>query len=82
MIKRLSNLAKENQKQVILTSHNPASLDGLNINDEDNRLFVIERNNDGKTICTRVQNKSQLEEPMRLSEAWMRGYLGGIPKYF
>ena len=45
LIKLIVKLAKENDKQVIVTAHNPGLLDGLNLNDEDQRLFVISRNN-------------------------------------
>ncbi len=84
IIKVLSKLAKENNKQVILTTHNPACLDGLNINDDQNRLFVIERNTEGRTVHNRIENKNSLNlnEPMKLSEAWMRGYLGGLAQHF
>jgi hypothetical protein len=31
----------------LVTTHNPAALDGLNLNDEDQRLFVVYRNDEG-----------------------------------
>lgn len=84
LIEILVELAKEHDKQVILTTHNPAILDGLNLDDEDQRLFVVYRNADGHTKTRRIFKKEMPEgiEPSRLSEAFMRGSIGGLPKTF
>ena len=84
LIKVLSKLAKEHDKQVIFTTHNPSVLDGLNLNDDDQRLFVIYRNADGHTKARRIMPKDAPNgvESVRLSEAFMRGYIGGLPKNF
>jgi predicted ATPase len=50
----LAKLAKKYDKQVIFTTHNPAILDGLDLSDDEQRLFVISRNKSGHTkafIC-------------------------------
>ena len=39
LIKELVNLANKYDKPVIFTTHNPAILDGLNLNDDEQRLF-------------------------------------------
>lgn len=44
LIRRLVELCKENGKQVLLTTQNPAILDGLDLKDESQKLFVIRRN--------------------------------------
>jgi predicted ATPase len=80
LIQVLAKLAKEHKKQVIVTTHNPFILDGLNLADDDQRLFVVRRNVEGHTITNRVQPKEKLTVP--LSEAWMRGYIGGLPNNF
>jgi predicted ATPase len=80
LIQVLAKLAKEHKKQVIVTTHNPFILDGLNLADNDQRLFVVRRNLEGHTITNRVQPKEKLTVP--LSEAWMRGYIGGLPNNF
>lgn len=84
LIEMLAKLSKENNKQVILTTHNPAILDGLDLTDDEQRLFVIYRNADGETKARRVKPLSKVEgvEEVRLSEAFVRGYLGGLPKNF
>lgn len=74
-----SELSVKKGKQVILTTHNPYVLDGLDLVDENIRLFVVRRNAEGKTIMKRIlPNKSK----KKLSEAWMLGYLGGLPSNF
>ena len=81
---QLAVLAKQHNKQVILTTHNPAILDGLNLADDDQRLFTIYRNADGHTIAKRIKPPKEVKgiEKVRLSEAYIRGYIGGLPKNF
>lgn len=78
----LVQLCKENDKQVILTTHNPAVLDGLNLDDDEQRLFVISRDVDGATQVRRIQKPRDSGQPVRLSELFLRGALGGLPKGF
>ena len=86
LIKTLAKLSKkeEHDKQVILTTHNPAILDGLNLNDDEQRLFVIHRNAHGHTKATRIFKTETPEgqRPLPLSEQFLRGYLGGLPDNF
>lgn len=84
LIQELVELAKNNDKQVIFTTHNPAVLDGLDLDDDEQRLFVISRNQLGYTKATRILKPQPLEgqEPVKLSEAFLRGYIGGLPKNF
>ncbi len=84
LVQTLSKLAAEHNKQAIVTTHNPSILDGLDLDDPEQRLFVIYRNADGHTVANRVEKKQPLNgsENVRLSEAFIRGYLGGLPKNF
>jgi AAA15 family ATPase/GTPase len=84
LMRRLSQLIIERQKQVLLTTHNPSILDGLNLHDEKQRLFVVFRNKHGHTIARRVTPPRPVGDalPIRLSEAFVRGLLGGIPQNF
>jgi len=84
LVKELVELAKKYDKQVILTTHNPAILDGLNLDDDEQRLLAIYRNKDGHTKAKRILKPEPLEgqQPVKLSEAFMRGYIGGLPKGF
>jgi predicted ATPase len=112
LIKELTRLAKKYDKQLFVTSHNPAILDGIDLGDEEQRLFVVSRNKQGHTRCKRIEVKDKpkssvrdrlsrvfndnetytkedilnkfdnSEEPLKLSYALLRGYLGGLPKNF
>ncbi len=79
LMKILAKLAEKHDKQVIFTTHNPAILDGLDLSDDEQRLFVISRNKSGYTKALRVPDK---ERNTRLSESFIRGYIGGLPKNF
>ena len=84
LIKVLAKLAEENKKQAILTTHNPAILDGLDLKDPEQRLFVVYRDLEGCTSVRRVFKKELKPgaEPVPLSEQFLRGYLGGLPDNF
>ena len=85
LLRQLTELAAKYDKQVILTTHNPAVLDGLNLQDDNQRLYVVERDLDGRTQARRVpapRPPEKHEEPVPLSEAFLRGYIGGLPKNF
>jgi predicted ATPase len=77
LIKILVELSKKHNKQIILTTHNPFVLDGLDLNDPEQKLFVVERNGDGETIAFNIDRPVK---NVKLSEAWMRGYIGGNPE--
>ena len=83
LMKKICELAVKNGKQVLITTHNPAILDGLNLNDSSQRLYVVTRNDEGKTQVKRTQTKEQTgEQRMMLSEMWMKGLIGGVPYNF
>ncbi len=84
LIKNLAELAGRNRKQAIITTHNPAVLDGLNLHDDNQRLFVVSRMDEGHTRIERIRLKPPVEgqEKKMLSELWMRGFLGGLPNNF
>jgi predicted ATPase len=112
LIKELVRLSKKYDKQVFVTTHNLAILDGINLGDEEQRLLVVSRNKQGHTRVKHIELKdkptssiidklnrvlsedkiytkqeildsfAKSEEPLKLSEAFLRGYLGGLPKGF
>lgn len=71
------------QRQILITSHNPAVLDGLPLNDDRVRLFTVDRNNRGHTVVSRVEMTDSLLERAKagwtLSRLWMMGHIGGLP---
>jgi len=81
---RLARLAKKYRKQIFLTTHSPAVLDGLDLTDQEQRLFVFQRNRKGETRCRRVTAPQPVagEAPVKLSEAFLRGLIGGLPQNF
>jgi predicted ATPase len=85
LMKKIVELAKKYEKQVICTTHNPALLDGLNLKDDEQRLYTVRRDSDGHTVVRRVdapEPQKPNELPVRLSEAFLRGIIGGLPDHF
>ncbi len=86
LMKLVIKLAKKYDKQIFLTTHNPAILDGIDLKDEEQKLFVVSRNDLGHTqlkILTIEDNPIDEDgEVLHLSEAFLRGYLGGLPRGF
>jgi energy-coupling factor transporter ATP-binding protein EcfA2 len=85
IIEQLADLAVKHDKQALITTHNPAILDGLNLHDDEQRLFVVSRNDEGHTRTNRIELKPKVEGApfkYKLSEMWMRGIIGGLPETF
>jgi len=76
-------LQGKDQRQILITSHNPAVLDGLPLQDERVRLFTVDRDNQGKTVIKRVvANKKILDMAAKgwtLSRLWTNKLIGGMP---
>lgn len=75
-------LMQEN-RQFLLTSHNPLVLDGLPLGNDEVRLFTVERSHLGKTMIRRIEIDDQLiqaaEDGIPLSQQWVTGSIGGVP---
>jgi AAA15 family ATPase/GTPase len=86
LMKGICTLAKDQDKQLLITTHNPAILDGLNLNDDEIRLFEVSRNPAGHTVTRRITVKPEHEQQegrrLKLSELWTRGYLGAISEKY
>lgn len=82
LMKELPGLAREYGKQVILTTHNPALLDGIRLGDEETCLYAVERSDSGSTLVDEIRVKPRSERRMKLSEMWMNGMIGGVPEEF
>ncbi len=79
----MCKLAKKHDKQMLITTHNPAILDGLNLNDDEIRLFEVFRTDNGDTKTRRILVKPKVEgEQYKLSDLWTRGFLGAISEKF
>ena len=84
LMTELAKMAVESDRQVIFTTHNPGILDGLDLGDDRQRLFAIYRNKLGHTKAKRIFKPEPLpgQELVRMSEAFLSGYIGGLPKNF
>lgn len=80
VVSRLAELAEKHNKQVIFTTHSPFVLDGLDELSEKKRLLVVSRNSDGYTVVNQIKGDKMRSIP--LSEAWLKGYIGGLPNNF
>ena len=70
----------ENNKHVFLTTHNPLVLDGLDLCNDDIRLFAVDRDKNGFAQITRVKvSRELINEGQPLSRLWINGRLGGVP---
>lgn len=69
-------------RQLLFTAHNPAVLDGLDLDNPDIRLFAVERDSEGATQVNRVVLSKALRSKASeypLSRLWMMGSLGAVP---
>ena len=72
-------------RQVFLTSHNPTSLDAFDLFDDDQRIFVVERNEVGHTVVTRLRPRpgisrddwEEAKNGRNLSQLWLDGEIRG-----
>jgi predicted ATPase len=81
---RLSGWLRHNgpDRQLLFTAHNPAVLDGLDLNDPEVRLFAVERNSEGVSCVRRIELAPELvslNQEYPLSRLWVMGHLGAVP---
>lgn len=77
--------ASKGERQMLLTTHNPLVLDGLDLRNEQIRLFGVERNDAGLTTIKRITitdnlKKEAVRDKLPLSRLWVMGRLGAVPK--
>lgn len=91
LMQHMGDILKEKpEKQVLITTHNPTTLDAIDLFNDSHRLFVVERNSEGHTEIKRVLPPSNFTreswikkyQGMRLSEIWLNGLIGGLAKGF
>lgn len=81
-----SHLATNPHKQILLTSHNPTTLDALDLFNDQHRLFVVERGENGGTTIKRITPPQgmtrgrwrELLNQTKLSELWLSGSIGAL----
>ncbi|NCC96688.1 MAG: hypothetical protein EOM02_07585 [Synergistales bacterium] len=87
-IELTSSLLDDQGKQLFMTTHNPTTLDGIDLFNENHRLFVVERDKKGFTEVHRIKppegmTKEEWREKFRgipLSQIWLSGAFGGFPE--
>lgn len=68
-------------KHVFLTTHNPLVLDGLELSNDEIRLFAVDRDKNGYAQIKRIKVSQELiDEGQPLSRLWINGRLGGVPE--
>ncbi len=83
VMSEICELSKKHNKQILITTHNPAILDGLNLFDNDIRLFEVKRTDNGDTKTRRIELKPEVKNnDYKLSDLWTRGFLGAISENF
>lgn len=67
-------------RHVFLTTHNPLVLDGLDISNDNIRLFSVDRDKNGYAQIKRIKvSQDLINEGQSLSRLWINGRLGGVP---
>ncbi len=89
MVRELTRMLCEwvleaNRQQIIFTAHNPAVVDGLDLDNENIRLFAVDRNSMGHSLVSRIEITPELSDlaaknDWPLSRLWMMGHIGGVP---
>jgi hypothetical protein len=84
LIRKISSWLRKagSGRQLIFTAHNPAALDGLDLTDDEVRLFAVDRNSDGQTVVKRIEMTPELavlQKDYPLSRLWLMGNLGAVP---
>lgn len=70
----------KNGKTAFLTTHSPLVLDGLDITNDEIRLFAVDRDSKGHSQITRITVSPELlAQGQSLSRLWINGRLGGVP---
>lgn len=91
LMNHLTDILKTHpEKQVFLTTHNPTTLDAIDLFNDNHRLFVVSRADNGETLLKRIEppkdmTKQEWENEyfgLKLSEIWLSGAIGGLPKGF
>ena len=76
-------LSCPHHRQLLITAHNPAVLDGLPLQDDRVRLFAVDRDNRGRTIVKRISLNQKMRDfssrGWTLSRLWMSKLIGGMP---
>ncbi len=88
LMKHIAEILKgKPEKQMFLTTHNPTTLDAIDLFNPEHRLFVVQRETDGVTVVKRIEPPKGFTKEdwiekyygMKLSELWLAGVFGALP---
>jgi predicted ATPase len=83
LIRTIGQHVSATKKQIVLTTHNPLVLDGLDLANDDIRLFTVDRDEAGATVLHRIEYTQALRKAQQtgatLSQMWLQGLLGAVP---
>lgn len=83
LVKTLKEMGLKYGKQAIISSHSPSVLDALNLDSSNDILLVVDRDLDGHTRVTKIDKpRNTTGKVTRLSELFLKGSIGGVPKNF
>ena len=81
VMRNISELMIRQNKTIFLTTHNPLVLDGLDLSNDNIRLFTLNRSNrTGHVSVERIMITDELiAKKQALSQLWTSGRIGGVP---
>jgi predicted ATPase len=83
LVLKLKSLGATYGKQAILSTHSPSVLDALDLDSPEEQLIAVDRNLDGHTRINVIKKpRAVAGKTIRLSELFLQGHLGGIPRNF
>ena len=87
LVAHIGNVIEKNSDyQIFMTTHNPTTLDSIDLFNSKHRLFVVKRSEEGKTVFERIKppkgfTKKKWQSKfkhMKLSDIWLSGIIEGI----
>ncbi len=87
LIEHIAHIVEEDpERQMLITTHNPTSLDAIDIFNPDHKLFIVERSEFGFTTVRNIAPPNNITKEMwaqsfggmKLSQIWLSGAMGAI----
>jgi hypothetical protein len=77
---------EKDDAQIFISTHNPLALDGLDLTNDEIRLFGVDRDHAGATMIRRIDvpriRQTRAGNRQSLSQLWVMGRLGAVPTLF
>ena len=85
MVKLMQRIARDQNVQIIATTHNPYLVDCFQ--DEPEAVIIVEKKDGASTLATLAQKLEGLDydkvnaTDMPLGNLWFSGFIGGVPEF-